>query len=168
MAARNLANNGSGNSFLPDSTYPLFEPMLIYHQRCSMVFIWEQFHRKCSWTSSITCFWWLHFNELMCFVLLWLYHQFLQIHVVLISFRITSLALLTSSWRTWVNWLIHNHDKTQKLHISWELLSWIRIINQIGNLQKKSTHLICTQSWVYLTHCGPLLNFPMKELCEYC
>ena len=29
-----------GNGLLPDSTKPLHEPMLIYHQRCSVAFTW--------------------------------------------------------------------------------------------------------------------------------
>ena len=34
----------SGNSLLHDGANPLPEPMLTYHQRCSVAFIWEQYH----------------------------------------------------------------------------------------------------------------------------
>ena len=37
-------------AIMPDGTKPLPEPMLIYHQRCSVAFSWMQFHRRCSWT----------------------------------------------------------------------------------------------------------------------
>ena len=47
---------------LPNGTKPLLEPMLTSHQRCSVGFPWgEPFHKKCSWTSSITCVKRLHF-----------------------------------------------------------------------------------------------------------
>ena len=36
---------------------PLSEPMLTYHQRCSMAFNWEQFHKKCWWIQSAKCVW---------------------------------------------------------------------------------------------------------------
>ena len=49
-----LVNIGSGNDLLPDGMKPLSEPMLTYHQMCFVVFIWEQSHKKCSWTLSIT------------------------------------------------------------------------------------------------------------------
>ena len=35
---RNLVNIGSGNVLVPDGTKPLPEPMLPYHQRCSVAF----------------------------------------------------------------------------------------------------------------------------------
>ena len=44
---------GSGNGLLPDSTKALPEPMLTYHHSCSVAFIWEQLHKKCSWTWSV-------------------------------------------------------------------------------------------------------------------
>ena len=39
-------NIGPGNGLLPDGTKPLPEPILIYHQRCSVALTWEQFHLK--------------------------------------------------------------------------------------------------------------------------
>ena len=40
----NSVNIGPGNGLLlPDSTKPLPEPMLTYHERCSVAFRWEQF-----------------------------------------------------------------------------------------------------------------------------
>ena len=48
MARCNWVNIGSGNDLLPDGTKPLPEPMLT-HQRCTVAFTWEQFH-KCLWT----------------------------------------------------------------------------------------------------------------------
>ena len=36
------------NSFLTDSTKPLPEPMLTFHQWDSVAFTWEQFYKKCS------------------------------------------------------------------------------------------------------------------------
>ena len=47
-------NIGSGNGLLPDGTKPLPEPMLSYHQRCSVAFTCEQFQKRCSWTWSVT------------------------------------------------------------------------------------------------------------------
>ena len=41
------------------------EPMLTYHQRLSVVFIWEEFHKKWSWTYSIMCVQRLHFKKLL-------------------------------------------------------------------------------------------------------
>ena len=35
---------------LPDGTKPLPEPILTYHQRYSVTFTGEQFHKKYSWT----------------------------------------------------------------------------------------------------------------------
>ena len=52
MAAQLWLNIGSGNGLLPDGTKPLPEPMLSCHQRCSVAFTLEQFHKKCSWTQS--------------------------------------------------------------------------------------------------------------------
>ena len=37
-------NTGSGNGLLPNSTKPLPELLLTYHQRCSLAFNWRQFH----------------------------------------------------------------------------------------------------------------------------
>ena len=42
-------NIGSGNGLLSDVTKPLPEPMLTYHQRCSLAFTWEQFPQILSW-----------------------------------------------------------------------------------------------------------------------
>ena len=42
--------NRSVSTFSSDSTKPLLEQLLTYHQRCSVVFTLEQFHEKCSWT----------------------------------------------------------------------------------------------------------------------
>ena len=39
-------NIGSGNGLLPYGTKPLPEPMLTYHQRCSLAFTWEQSHAQ--------------------------------------------------------------------------------------------------------------------------
>ena len=50
-----LRNIGSGNGLLSDGTNSLSEPMLTYHQRCSMALTWEQFHKKFSWTQPATC-----------------------------------------------------------------------------------------------------------------
>ena len=33
---------------LPGGNKPLPEPILTYHERCSVLFIWKQFHKKCS------------------------------------------------------------------------------------------------------------------------
>ena len=52
---------GSGSGLLPEDTKPWLEPMLIYHQRCSLVFTWKQFHKRCSWTQSVMCVQRLHF-----------------------------------------------------------------------------------------------------------
>ena len=41
---------GPVNALLPDSTKPLPEPLLPYHQKCSVAYTWEQFHKKSSWT----------------------------------------------------------------------------------------------------------------------
>ena len=43
-----LGQQGSGNGLVPDGTKPLPEPMLTYHQTCSVAFIREKFHKKCS------------------------------------------------------------------------------------------------------------------------
>ena len=40
----------------PDGTKPLSGPMLTYHQQCTMLFSWEQFHKKCLWTVSVITF----------------------------------------------------------------------------------------------------------------
>ena len=45
MTTEILVNIGSGNGLLPDSTKPLPEPMLTYHQYGPVIFIWEQFHK---------------------------------------------------------------------------------------------------------------------------
>ena len=67
---------GPGNGLLSDGTKPLPEPMLTYHQRCSVAFTWEQF-QKCSWTSSVTCVQILHFENY--------YHQISNIRHILIG-----------------------------------------------------------------------------------
>ena len=54
MVAEIWVNIGTGNGLLPDDTKPLPEPMLTYNQRCSVAFTWEQFHKKCLWTYSVT------------------------------------------------------------------------------------------------------------------
>ena len=56
----------SDSGLLPGDTKPLAKPMLIFHQRCFVAFIWEQFHRKCWWTYSVTYIRKLHF---------WNYHH---------------------------------------------------------------------------------------------
>ena len=42
----------SGNGLLPDGSKSLPEPMMTYHQRCSVAFTLEQFHKKWSLTYS--------------------------------------------------------------------------------------------------------------------
>ena len=44
MATETWVNIGSGNGLLPDGTKPLLEPMLTYHQKGLVAFIWGQFH----------------------------------------------------------------------------------------------------------------------------
>ena len=43
------------NDLLPHGTKPLSEPMANYHQMCSVAFTGEQFHKKCTWSQSVTC-----------------------------------------------------------------------------------------------------------------
>ena len=47
----------------PVSTKPLPEPMLTYHQMCSVAFTLERFHKKFAITWSITYVWRLHFKK---------------------------------------------------------------------------------------------------------
>ena len=42
----------SGNGLLPDVSKPLPEPVLTYHQLCSVAIAWEQFHKK--WTTFLS------------------------------------------------------------------------------------------------------------------
>ena len=39
--------------FVKCHTWNLPEPVLTYHQRCSVTFTWEQFHKKYSWTLTV-------------------------------------------------------------------------------------------------------------------
>ena len=55
MVTQIWINIGSGNSLLPDGTNPLLEPMFTYHQRVSLAFTWDQFHKKCSQIPSVIC-----------------------------------------------------------------------------------------------------------------
>ena len=50
-----LGQHWPGNDLVPDGIKLLPDPMLTYHLRCALAFTWDQFHKKCSWTESITC-----------------------------------------------------------------------------------------------------------------
>ena len=43
------------NGLLPESMKPLHEPLLTYHQKCSLAYSQEQFHKKISLMQSVTC-----------------------------------------------------------------------------------------------------------------
>ena len=58
-------NTGSGNGLLPDGTKPLPQPMLTYHQRGSVAFSWEQFHRKCSRYQFVKWVWNYNFLKII-------------------------------------------------------------------------------------------------------
>ena len=60
MATEIQINIGSSDGMLPDGTKPLPELMLTYHERCSVTFNWEQFHKKKTGTQSETCVGKLH------------------------------------------------------------------------------------------------------------
>ena len=45
MVTEIWVNIGSGNGLLPDGTKPLPEPMLTYHQKGWVTFIWGQVHK---------------------------------------------------------------------------------------------------------------------------
>ena len=60
-------NIGSGNGLLPDGTKPLPEPMLTYHQRGSVAFSSEQFHRKCSRYQFVKQIWIYNFKIISTF-----------------------------------------------------------------------------------------------------
>ena len=49
-----LVNIGSGNGLLPEGTKPLTEPVLTYHQGCSVAFTWKESHKKWTWICSLT------------------------------------------------------------------------------------------------------------------
>ena len=51
---------GSGNGLLPDSTEPIPEPVLTYHQWGPVAFIWGQFHCNSSIFQWLECLWTLH------------------------------------------------------------------------------------------------------------
>ena len=63
MATKISLNISSGNGLLPDNTKPLPEAMLTFHQRGSVAFAREQFHRN-SWSYPIEkLVWKLNFDN---------------------------------------------------------------------------------------------------------
>ena len=45
------------NGLLRNGTIPLPDTMLAYPQKCSVAYIWQQFHKNCSWTWLNICVW---------------------------------------------------------------------------------------------------------------
>ena len=90
-------NIGLGNGLLPDSTKPLPEPILTYHESHSVTFMWWQFHRRylSYWSST---------NKLKFFFLNFI-HIF-QWPMIWISFKVLS------GW--WVNFFLN-----QRWHSFW-------------------------------------------------
>ena len=57
-----LGQHWPDNGLLPDSTKPPPKP-LITVEGIFLPFTWEQFHRKCPWTQSVTCVQGLYFKN---------------------------------------------------------------------------------------------------------